>query len=117
MLDRFMLNQRWLILSLTLLLFLIHSIRHFTIGTTPTSNAWMLLLAFGFCLYNALFLANWHHLSERLIHKVQRLRSHLSLPSLPRKRVWLQQKTISLINLVLGSTIMVAAMLGLATAN
>jgi hypothetical protein len=110
MLDRFLINQRWWILGGTLMLFLLHVGIHFTQGTSAQANAIMLLLGIGYCIYNSLFLTNWHHLSERL---VQKIRSRANLPSMPRKEVWLQQKAMSVVNLAIGSWMTIAALLGI----
>jgi hypothetical protein len=113
MFDRFLINQRWVILGGTLLLFLVHVGLHLTQGTSAQANAIMLLLGIGYCIYNSLFLTNWHHLSERLVQKVQKIRSHANLPMMPRKEVWFQQKAMSVINLALGALVTIAALLGI----
>jgi hypothetical protein len=113
MFDRFLINQRWWILGGTLLLFVIHAAIHVIHGTSAPANAVMLLLGIGYCIYNGLFLTNWHHLSERLVQKIQGIRSRLNLPSMPRKEVWLQQKAMTIINLVIGSLVTIAALLGI----
>ncbi len=113
MLDRFLINQRWWILGGTLMLFLAHVGIHLTQGTSAKANAIMLLLGIGYCIYNGFFLTNWHHLSERLIYKIQQPRSRLNRPSMPRQQVWLQQKTLNIINLLIGGLVMVASLLGI----
>jgi hypothetical protein len=113
MFDRFLINQRWVILGGTLMLFLVHVGLHLTRGTSAPSNALMLLLGIGYCIYNSLFLTNWHHLSERLVQKVQGLRSRANLPSMPRKEVWLQQKAMTVINLAIGSLVTIGALVGI----
>jgi hypothetical protein len=113
MFDRFLINQRWVILSGTLLLFLIHVGIHLTQGTSATANALMLLLGIGYCIYNSLFLTNWHHLSERLVNKVQQIRSHANLRTMPRREVWLQQKAMSVVNLTIGAVVTIGALLGI----
>jgi hypothetical protein len=113
MFDRCLINQRWVILGGTLLLFLIHVGIHLTQGTSAKANALMLLLGIGYCIYNSLFLTNWHHLSERLVQKVQGMRSRLDLPSMPRKEVWLQQKAMTIINLAIGAVVTIGALLGI----
>jgi hypothetical protein len=113
MFDRFLINQRWVILGGTLMLFLVHVGLHLTQGTSAQSNAVMLLLGIGYCIYNSLFLTNWHHLSERLVQKVQGLRSRANLPSMPRKEVWLQQKAMTVINLAIGSLVTIGALVGI----
>ncbi len=113
MFDRFLINQRWSILGGTLLLFLVHVGIHFARGTSAQANAVMLLLGIGYCIDNSLFLTNWHHLSERLVHKIQHLRSRANLPAMPRKELWLQQKAMSVVNLAIGSLVTIGALLGI----
>jgi hypothetical protein len=113
MFDRFLINQRWVILGGTLLLFLVHVSIHLTQGTSAKANALMLLLGIGYCIYNSLFLTNWHHLSERLVQKVQKIRSHANLTTMPRREVWLQQKAMTIINLAIGSLVTIGALLGI----
>jgi hypothetical protein len=113
MFDRFLINQRWSILGGTLLLFLVHVGLHLTHGTSARANAIMLLLGIGYCIYNSLFLTNWHHLSERLVQKVQGIRSRANLPSMPRRELWLQQKAMTIVNLAIGSLVTIGALLGI----
>jgi hypothetical protein len=113
MFDRFLINQRWWILGGTLMLFLAHVGIHLTQGTSANANAIMLLLGIGYCIYNGLFLTNWHHLSERLVYKIQQPRSRLNRPSMPRQQVWLQQKTLTVVNLTIGAAVTIAALLGI----
>ncbi|NJN49104.1 MAG: hypothetical protein HC805_04075 [Alkalinema sp. RL_2_19] len=113
MFDRFLINQRIWILLATFALFSLHAWMQITHQSSAWANGVVLLLGIGFSIYNALFVTNWHHLSERLINKIQKWRSHGQLPTLPRKKVWYQQKLISFIGLVIGLLVSLVALLGL----
>lgn len=113
MLDRFLINQRSWILSGTLLLFALFIFNQVNQRGSLWANGLALLLGLGFSLYNALFVTNWHHLSERLIAKIQRWRSRVNLPTLTRKKVWYQQKMISFIGIVIGMLCAITALLSL----
>jgi hypothetical protein len=113
MLDRFLVYQRSAILVGTFLILALNGLSHLTDQAMPWLDALTIVVSLSFSLYNALFVINWHHISDRLVREVQKWRSQHNQPSLPSKQVWQMQKLASFVGMVFGLMVASLALLGL----